>query len=85
MAAGAIALQGYQTMNGSSQYQRFPAQSTYSTFLHGNSDARAYNMRLFAIGVFATADQIISDIDTPVPGLLSDQGLKLSVDQPRGM
>ena len=88
IAAGAIALQGYQTMNGNSQFQRFPAQSTYGRFLHGDSDTMAYNMRLFAIGVFATADQIISDIDTSalhVPGFFPNQGVKLNIDHPGNM
>jgi len=56
MAAGAIALQGYQANLQDSQYQRYPAQSSYGKFLDGKSSAMAFNMRKFAIGVFAAAD-----------------------------
>jgi hypothetical protein len=88
MAAGAIALQGYQAQKGDSQYQRFPVKSYYGQFLDGDSAAMAYNMRQFAIGVFAAADLSLSDIDPndlTVEGFLPDQGLVVSFDHRHGM
>jgi hypothetical protein len=85
MAAGAIALQGYQTQAQDSQYQRFPAQSYYGQFLDGDSAAMAYKMRQFAIGVFAVADQTLRDIEEGVEGFLPDQGLVVSFDHRNGM
>jgi hypothetical protein len=88
MAAGAIALQGYQDQIQDSQYQRFPSQSYYGHFLDGNSAAMAYKMRRFAMGVFAVADSSLSNIDPnklPVEGFLPDQGLVVSFDHRHGM
>jgi hypothetical protein len=87
MAAGAIALQGYQANIQTSQYQRFPAQSNYGMFLDGDNVTMAQNMRQFAIGVFAAADLSLSNIDTKlkVQGFLPDQGLVLTIDHWNGM
>jgi hypothetical protein len=87
MAAGAIGLQGYQQYSGSqptSQYQQFPAQSTYGTFVGDGADMASL-MSQFAIGVFVTADTIMQPIETPVTGLLPLQGVQLSVDNLVGM
>jgi hypothetical protein len=85
IAAGAISLQGYQANGDSSQQQQFPLQSTYGKFLHGNGSVMAAHMRRFAIGVFVTADQIVSFVDEPVPGYLPDEGVRLSIDHHKGM
>ncbi|KAN0119277.1 hypothetical protein V8E51_001485 [Hyaloscypha variabilis] len=90
MAAGAIALQGYQAKALDSQYQRYPAKSSYGHFLDGDNAAMAYNMRKFAIGVLAAADQSLSDIDPnilTVDGSLPAVGLVqwLSIDHLKGM
>ncbi|KAH9206926.1 hypothetical protein DL95DRAFT_374802 [Leptodontidium sp. 2 PMI_412] len=88
MAASAIALQGYQSEVNYNQSQRYPPQSTYGTFLNGNSADMAYNMRRFSIGVFITADQILSNIDgnmLQVSGFLPASGNQLSIDHPAGM
>jgi len=88
MAAAAIALQGYQAENQDTQYQRFPAESCYGEFLDGDKDRMAFNMGQFAIGVFASADLALSNIDPDllnVTGLLPDQGLELTIDHPKGM
>jgi hypothetical protein len=61
MAAGAIGLQGYQQYSNSrpmSQYQRFPAESTYGHFV-GDGAQMVSLMSQFAIGVFVTADKIM--------------------------
>jgi hypothetical protein len=88
MAAGAIALQGYQAQVQDSQYQRYPEQTYYGEFLDGDSAAMAYNMRQFAIGVFAVADSTLSNIDPErlkVEGFLPQQAVLVSFDHPRGM
>lgn len=87
MAAGAIALQGYQAQIQDSQYQRYPADASYGEYLDGDSAVMAYNMRQFAIGVFAVADSSLNNIDPElkVEGFLPQQGLLLSFDHPRGM
>ena len=85
IAAGAIALQGYQSVNSSNQYQTFPALSTYGTFHYGNSAQMAYRMRQFPIGVFVTADQMINNVDNPVSGFLPASGNALSIDHNAGM
>ena len=88
MAAGAIGLQGYQQYSNSkptSQYQRFPADSTYGQFV-GDGAQMASLMSQFAIGVFAIADEIMLPIEHPgVTGLLPLQGVHLSVDKPARM
>jgi hypothetical protein len=87
IAGGAIGLQGYQQYSGSqpmSQYQQFPAQSTYGSFV-GDGATMASLMSQFAIGVFVTADKIMQPIQTPLTGLLPLQGVQLSVDKPAGM
>lgn len=84
MAAGAIGLQGYQQYSNSqpmSQYQQFPAESTYGHFV-GDGVQMASLMSQFAIGVFVTADKIMQPIRVPVDGLLPLQGVRLSVDKP---
>ena len=90
MAAGSIALQGYQATTEVSQYQRYPAQSIYGNFLDGDNATMAFNMRSFAIGVFAAADQSLKDIDPsklPLEGLLPEYRhvQRLSIDHPNGM
>jgi hypothetical protein len=85
IAAGAIALQGYQSEDASDQYQTFPAGSTYGTFLNGNSTQMAYVMRQFSIGVFITADQIMSDIYPSVSGFVPASGNVLSIDYNKSM
>ncbi|KAH8746190.1 hypothetical protein BGZ57DRAFT_777929, partial [Hyaloscypha finlandica] len=84
MAAGAIGLQGYQQYSNSrpmSQYQQFPAESTYGHFV-GDGAQMASLMSQFAIGVFVTADKIMNPIPAPVSGLLPLQGVCLSVEKP---
>jgi hypothetical protein len=85
MAAGAIALQGYQALGSAKQYQTFPSQSIYGSAQNGSSDGMAVLMRSFAIGVFVAADRAMSTIDPPASELLPGQGVKLSMDNPRGM
>jgi hypothetical protein len=86
IAAGAIALQGYQSNDSTNQYQPFPAQSTSGTFQDGNSTQMAAGMRQFSIGVFVTADQIINNIDPPgLSGFLPASGNVLSIDYNGGM
>jgi hypothetical protein len=86
IAAGAIALQGYQSENSTNQYQTFPAQSTYGTFQDGNSTQMATGMRQFSIGVFITGDQIINNIDPAgLSGFLPASGNVLSIDYNGGM
>jgi len=87
MAAGAIGLQGYQQYSNSqpmSQYQQFPAESTYGHFV-GDGAQMASLMSQFAVGVFAIADEIMQPIQHPVTGLLPLQGVHLSVDKPARM
>lgn len=88
MAAGAIALQGWQSTTDAHQYQRFPAETFYGTFQDGNSSEMARNLRQFAIGVFLQADQILGNIDPEllkVSGFVPTQGLSFGIDHPRGM
>jgi hypothetical protein len=85
MAAGAIALQGYQAQGNLNQYQTFPSQFTYGSFQNGSSDGMAVLMRSFAIGVFVNADLVMPVIDSPVSELLPGQGVMLSMDNPGGM
>jgi hypothetical protein len=87
MAAGAIGLQGYQQYSNStplSQFQQFPAKSTYGHFV-GDGALMASRMSQFAVGVFVTADEIMPFIQEPVTGLLPLQGVHLSVDKPAPM
>jgi hypothetical protein len=84
MAVGAIGLQGYQQYSNSrpmSQYQQFPAESTYWHFV-GDGARMASLMSQFAIGVFVTAAKIMNPIPAPVSGLLPLQGVCLSVEKP---
>jgi len=76
MAASAIALQGYQAQGSSDQYQTFPAQTTYGTFQNGSSNGMAELMRQFAVGVFVTADRVMSLIDSPASELHLVKGAK---------
>ncbi|KUJ19705.1 uncharacterized protein LY89DRAFT_611468 [Mollisia scopiformis] len=84
LAAGAIALQGYQSdSNNASQYQQFPSQSTYGNFTSGNSTFKARQLRQYAIGVLVVADTIFPQIGSDslhVLGLQPQPGLKLSID-----
>ena len=85
MAAGAIGLQGSYFLTPMSQYQRFPAGSFYGNFV-GDGAQMASRMSQFAVGVFATADDIMPLIEEPgVTGLLPLQGVHLSVDKPARM
>lgn len=84
MAAGSIGLQGYQQYSQSqpmSQYQQFPAESTFGHFL-GDGTQMASLMSRYAIGVFATADKIMAPIQAPVSGLQPLQGVHLTVQKP---
>jgi hypothetical protein len=86
MAAGAIALQGYQALDQSNQSQTFPSsQSIYGAAQNGSSDGMAKLIRKFAIGVFVASDSVLADIDNPVSQLLPGQGVKLSIDNVPGM
>ncbi|KAE8440477.1 hypothetical protein EG329_007443 [Mollisiaceae sp. DMI_Dod_QoI] len=83
LAAGAIALQGYQSINTTNQYQQFPSESKYGNFTFGNSTRKALHLRQYAIGVLMVADQILPDIDSEELHVLSwlpQPGLILSID-----
>ncbi|KAE8444531.1 hypothetical protein EG329_014455 [Mollisiaceae sp. DMI_Dod_QoI] len=86
-AAGAIGLQGYQQYQNAqplSQYQQFPAQSTYGHFV-GSGPQMASLMSQFAIGVFVTADKIMEPIQNSVSGSMPLQGVQLQIVQQIGM
>jgi hypothetical protein len=87
MAAGAIALQGYQAQDRSNQSQTFPdgSQSIYGVGQNGSSDGMAALIRQFAIGVFVTSDSVMSNIDPPAHQLLPGHGVMLSLDNLDGM
>ncbi|KAN0104272.1 hypothetical protein V8E51_010017 [Hyaloscypha variabilis] len=76
IAAGAIALQGYQAQDEFNQSQTFPSsQSIYGLEL----------LRKFAIGVFVASDNVLPNVANPFHQLLPGQGLMLSLDNLPGM
>jgi hypothetical protein len=76
IAAGAIALQGYQAQDEFNQSQTFPAsQSIYGRGQNGNSTGMAEMLRKFAIGVFVASDNVPPNVAPPFPQLLPGQGV----------
>ncbi|MCJ1404824.1 hypothetical protein MMC11_008050 [Xylographa trunciseda] len=85
MAAGAIALQGYQAVNVSDQYQRYPAGFEGGLWLNGDKDGMAVMMRQFAIGAISAADFNNQFVNSAIDDIQPGQGVKLSLDHPENM
>ena len=82
MAAGAIALQGYQAVNAIAQYQRYPSGYEGGMWMNGDEEGMAAMMRQFAIGTLSAADLNNPNIDRIFLDLQPGQGVKLSLDHP---
>ena len=82
MAAGAIALQGYQAVNVTDQYQRYPAGYEGGEWMNGDAEGMAAMMRQFAIGTVAAADLNNPNIARIFLDVQPGQGVKLSLDHP---
>ncbi|KAE9370093.1 hypothetical protein N431DRAFT_441966 [Stipitochalara longipes BDJ] len=84
IAAGAIALQGFQAQDPSNQFQTFPSsQSIWGTGQNGNSTSMAQRISTYTIGVFVISDEILPDINATE--LHPGQGVTLSLDNRGGM
>ena len=82
MAAGAIALQGYQAVNAGAQYQRYPAGYEGGMWMNGDEEGMAAMMRQYAIGTISAADLNNPNIDSILLDVQPGQGVKLSLDHP---
>ncbi|MCJ1377462.1 hypothetical protein MMC17_000557 [Xylographa soralifera] len=85
MAAGAIALQGYQAVNVTAQYQRYPAGYEGGIWMNGDQEGMAAMMRQFAIGTISAADLNNPNIDSVLLDVQPGQGVKLSLDHPENI
>ena len=85
LAAGAIALQGYQASDYAAQYQRYAAGFDNGLWQNGNASGMAEIMRSFAVGTLAAADLNNPYVDTTVNDLGPKQGVTLVLDHPNGI
>ncbi|MCJ1282388.1 hypothetical protein MMC26_001711 [Xylographa opegraphella] len=82
MAAGAIALQGYQAVNVTDQYQRYPAGYEGGIWMDGDAAGMAAMMRQFAMGTISAADLNNPNLNGSLLDLQPGQGVQLSLDHP---
>ncbi|MCJ1395636.1 hypothetical protein MMC18_008522 [Xylographa bjoerkii] len=85
LAAGAIALQGYQAVNVSDQYQRYPAGFEGGIWMNGDAESMAAMMRQFAIGTISAADLNNQFVNSVLYDIQPGQGVKLSLDHPENI
>jgi hypothetical protein len=82
-AAASIALQGYQSDAQDAQYQRYPEEFWYGSWLAGDNASMADRMSQFAIGAIVGADQNNPAISYDLTGSIPRQGVVLNIDKPQ--
>lgn len=82
LAAASIALQGYQAINATDQYQRYPAGFEGGIWQKGNAAGMAAIMTQFAIGSISAADLNSPLLNETHQSLVPGQGVQLTLDHP---
>ncbi|MCJ1479828.1 hypothetical protein MMC13_008514 [Lambiella insularis] len=85
IAAGSIALQGYQAINLTDQYQRYPTGFECGIWQNGNAAGMAAIMTQFAIGSISAADLNNPVLNETRDSLVPGQGVQLTLDHPNSI
>jgi hypothetical protein len=84
MAGMSIALTGYSNgaPSDASQQQALANDFIYGTYLGGNTTAMEWLLRSFAISTIVSADYYNPWAQDGIPGMLPNQGVRLTIDHP---